>query len=194
MPSAGAIGSRALKVSERATPMSDHWPQLIAMAGRPDARRHATKASSHALAAGVRSLPGRTQQGRRRREPDPPVELSAGRGSVQPQGPGCLGRPDTVQALPAEGGNDLIVDHGCAVHDSPQGQPGLLGGLHESSGHFGCGDIPLHDGDLRAFFKLREDRPLLIGGLGSTVQRQRARRRCRPANGRRPDRYRRDRR
>ncbi len=50
MPSAGAMGSRTLKVSERATPMSDHWPQLIAVAGKPDARRHATRPSSHALA------------------------------------------------------------------------------------------------------------------------------------------------
>ena len=58
MPSAGAMGSRALKVSERATPMSDHWPQLIVVAGRPDARRHATKASSHALAQAYAACPG----------------------------------------------------------------------------------------------------------------------------------------
>jgi hypothetical protein len=51
MPSAGEIGSSALKVSERATPMSDHWPQLIVMAGSPAARRQSTSPSSQALAA-----------------------------------------------------------------------------------------------------------------------------------------------
>ena len=51
LPSAGEIGSSALKVSERATPMSDHWPQLIVVAGNPDARRQSTRPSSQALAA-----------------------------------------------------------------------------------------------------------------------------------------------
>jgi hypothetical protein len=58
MPSAGAMGSRALKVNDRATPMSDHWPQLIVVAGKFDARRHAAKPSSHALAAAYAPCPG----------------------------------------------------------------------------------------------------------------------------------------
>ena len=56
------------------------------------------------------------------------------------------------------------------MHDAPQGQPGLFGGAHEPLGHSGCGDIAGNDRDLCAFFQLRQDRPLLIGGLGSTVQ------------------------
>ena len=51
MPSAGEIGSSALNVSARATPMSAHWPQLIVVAGSHDARSQSTRPSSQALAA-----------------------------------------------------------------------------------------------------------------------------------------------
>src|ERR1700760_3706876 len=58
MPSTGEIGSSALKVSDLATPMSDHWPQLIVVAGRPEARRQSTRPSSQALAAAYAPCPG----------------------------------------------------------------------------------------------------------------------------------------
>ena len=63
MPSAGVIGSRTLQVSERATPTSDHWPQLIAVAGRPDARSPRDQGVEPRTRARVRRLPGRAQQG-----------------------------------------------------------------------------------------------------------------------------------
>ncbi|CFR93867.1 Uncharacterised protein [Mycobacterium tuberculosis] len=50
MPSATLIVSRTLPTKAWATPTSDHGPQLITAAGRPDALRHPTSASSHALA------------------------------------------------------------------------------------------------------------------------------------------------
>src|ERR1700742_5121983 len=58
MPSAGEMGSSALNVKLRATPMSDHWPQLIVVAGKPDARRQSTRPSSQALAAAYAPCPG----------------------------------------------------------------------------------------------------------------------------------------
>lgn len=50
MPSAGVMVSRTLPTRACATPTSDHGPQLITAAGRPDARRQVTSASSQALA------------------------------------------------------------------------------------------------------------------------------------------------
>ena len=58
MPSAGVIVSRTLPTKAWATPTSDHGPQLITAAGRPDALRHATRASSHALAHAYAPCPG----------------------------------------------------------------------------------------------------------------------------------------
>ena len=50
VPSVGVMGSRTLRVSERAMPTSDHWPQLMVVAGRPDACRQVARPSSQALA------------------------------------------------------------------------------------------------------------------------------------------------
>ena len=49
-PSAGVIGSSTENRSVLARPTSAHCPQLIAIAGRPAALRHATSPSSHAFA------------------------------------------------------------------------------------------------------------------------------------------------
>ena len=89
---------------------------------------------------------------------------------MQPHGAGRLGRPDTVQALPAEAGHELVVDHGRRVDDSPQRPAGLFGSDHKSLGDSGLGDIAQHNDDVSLAFELSKVAPQLVRRGSPTVE------------------------
>ena len=71
--------------------------------------------------------------------------------------------PHPFQAVLAEAGDDLVVEHHGAVHQAPQHQPGLFGRADQLLGDFGCGDIAEHDGNLGSLLEFVHQRLRLVG-------------------------------
>ena len=84
---------------------------------------------------------------------------------MQPQRANGFRRPHPLQALLAEAGDDLVVEHHGAVHQTAQRQPGLFGRAHQPLGDSGCGDIAEHHGDLGTLPEFVEQSLCLLGRL-----------------------------
>ena len=104
----------------RATPTSDHGPQLITAAGRPDALRHATRASSHALAHAYAACPGEPNSEATEENPTHQSSSQLALAWCMPQRPDGLGRPHPLQAFSAHGEHQAVVDDRRGVHDAAQ--------------------------------------------------------------------------
>ena len=171
-PSAGLMGSRTPSVNERAIPTSDHWPQLIAVAGRPDALRHDDQGVEPRIRARVRRLPRASPAGKPPRKSQPTSRALGWRWlRAAAMRPAAFGAQTRSRLSLLRRGHQTVVDHGRRMHDSTQRQSGLFGGRHQSFGHSGRGDIPLYDNDLGAAFAARQGPlPLLVRGIAATVE------------------------
>ena len=81
---------------------------------------------------------------------------------MQSQRAGRLRRPHPFQAVPVQGGHNLVVDYGGTVDHPAQHQPGLLGGRHQSFGYPRCGDVAADDPDLSLLLQVGQHSALLV--------------------------------
>ena len=170
MPSAGVMGSRTSSVSERAIPTSDHWPQLIAVAGRPDARRHATRASTHAFAHAYAACPGEPSSEATEEKPTHQSRFRVAVTSCSRKAPAALGAHTRSRLSVLRAATRPSSRTAAACTTPRNGSPVSSAAVTSCSATPGEAMSPSHEDDFGAAFEVGKAPPLLVGGTGPAVE------------------------